>query len=113
MALRLTHLNLRHNRLTAERLAPLTASGAFTGLRVLDLVGNQVGNAGAAALAAADLPHLAVLDLSYSMVGDDGARAILDSPLADRLVLLNLTGSPASDEMKQAVRDRMGERVRL
>src|SRR5438874_4033845 len=30
----LTHLNLRHNRLTAERLAPLTASGAFTGLRV-------------------------------------------------------------------------------
>ena len=109
----LTHLNLRHNRLTASRLAPLTASGAFAGLRMLDLQGNQVGNAGTAALAAADLPHLAVLDLSYCMVGDDGARAILDSPLADRLVLLDLTGSPASDEMKQALKERMGERVRL
>jgi hypothetical protein len=40
--------------------------------------------------------------------------ALLDnSPLADGLNLLNLTGSPASADTKQAVKDRMGNRVRV
>jgi hypothetical protein len=46
-------------------------------------------------------------------VGDDGFRAILDSPLADGLVWFKADGSPASAEMKQAVREKFGDRVIL
>jgi hypothetical protein len=82
---------------------------------VLTLSANPVGNAGAAALFTS--PHLTglkVLDLSYCQVGDEALRTLLEnSPHADGLVLLDLTGSPASAEMKQLVKDRMGERVRV
>jgi hypothetical protein len=54
-----------------------------------------------------------VLDLSYSQVGDEGIEAILESPLAENLVLLDLRGSPASEEMKEAIKAKMGDRVRL
>jgi uncharacterized protein (TIGR02996 family) len=109
----LERLNLSRCNLNTER-ARLLASGRFTALRVLGLQGNAVGNAGATALARS--PHFAgllVLNLGYCMVGDDGLRAILDSPLVDDLVLLDLTGSPASAEMKSALQARMGDRVRL
>jgi len=110
----LTHLNLQGNHVNADRAGLLAESPTFAGLRVLLLAANPLGNAGAAALARPGcLPELRVLDLSFCQVGDDGVRAVLDSPLADRLVLLNLAGSPASDETKQALRERMGDRVRL
>jgi hypothetical protein len=47
------------------------------------------------------------------MVGDEGIQSILESPPADGLVLLNLTGSPASAEMKEVLKAKMGDRVRL
>ncbi|MBA4063484.1 MAG: hypothetical protein C0501_07180 [Isosphaera sp.] len=107
-------LDLSRNRLGADRVEPLAAP-AFSDLRVLRLWSNPLGNAGAAALFAS--PHLAglkVLDVSYCLVGDDALRQLLDaSPLADGLNRLDLTGSPASADMKQAVKDRMGDRVRL
>ncbi len=101
---------------------------ATSGLRRLDLPMNGIGNDGATAIFTS--PHLAglkVLDLSYCQVGDDALRALLDnspladglkllnltSPLASGLSLLNLTGSPASGDMKQAVKERMGDRVRI
>jgi uncharacterized protein (TIGR02996 family) len=111
----LRSLDLAHSRLNAAAAAGLAAVGTTSGLRVLTLTSNGVGNAGAAALFTS--PHLAglkVLNLSYCQVGDDALRALLDaSPLADGLNLLDLTGSPASADMKQAVKDRMGDRVRL
>ena len=45
--------------------------------------------------------------------GDEGVLAILESPLADGLVLLDLTGSPASEETKELLVGRMGDRVRV
>jgi len=82
---------------------------------MLTMSSNNVGNVGGTAIFTS--PHLAglkVLDLSYCMVGDEALRALLEnSPLADGLNLLTLTGSPASADMKQAVKDRMGDRVRL
>ena len=51
--------------------------------------------------------------IGFSQVGDEGIEAILVSPLADGLVLLNLTGSPASAEMKELLKARMGDRVRV
>jgi hypothetical protein len=108
-------LDLSLSRLNSERAVLLTTAGTLASLRVLTLAANQLGNAGATALFTS--PHLAglkVLDLSHCQVGDEALRALLDdSPLADGLNLLNLTGSPASAEMKQAVKDRMGDRVRL
>jgi len=108
-------LDLAANQLSSERVPVLAACAELAPVKVLNLSGNQLGNAGAAAIFTS--PHLAglkVLDLSYCQVGDEALRALLDdSPLAEGLNLLNLTGSPASAEMKQAVKDRMGDRVRL
>ena len=109
----LQRLNLSRCNLNTDRTR-LLATGAFDNLRVLALSNNSIGNDGAAALARS--PHLArllVLDLSYSQVGDQGIEAIIESPLTDGLVLLNLIGSPASAEMKELLKARMGDRVRV
>jgi uncharacterized protein (TIGR02996 family) len=109
-----TLLNLQGNYINAARAEALAESPLFANVRIVQLTSNLLGNAGAAALArSGQLHELRVLDLSYCQVGDDGVRAVLESPLADRLVLLNLTGSPASDEMKQTLKERMGDRVRV
>jgi uncharacterized protein (TIGR02996 family) len=111
---RLRRLVYRGNHVNSILLAELATCAEASNLRVLDLSSNPIGNDGAAALARS--PHLAgllVLDLSYSQVGDGGIEAILESPLADGLVLLNLTGSPASAEMKEVLKARMGDRVRI
>ncbi|MCI0703474.1 MAG: hypothetical protein L0241_20535 [Planctomycetia bacterium] len=113
MVATLQKLDLSDCSLNRER-TQLLATSAFGELRVLRLNRNSVGNDGAAAIARS--PHLVRLlglDLSYSQVGDEGVEAILESPLADGLVLLNLTGSPASDEMKEVLKARMGDRVRI
>ena len=111
----LTSLGLPMSRMNSERAAAFAARGGLAGLKCLELASNPVGNAGAAAIfTSPNLAGLKVLDLSYCQVGDEALRALLDdSPLAEGLNLLNLTGSPASAEMKQAVKDRMGDRVRL
>jgi uncharacterized protein (TIGR02996 family) len=111
---RLRRLGFASNHLNRALTAELAARPEVCNLRVLDLSSNWVGNDGASAIARS--PHFAgllVLDLSYSQVGDEGAEAILESPLADGLVLLDLRGSPASDEMKDVLKARMGDRVRL
>jgi hypothetical protein len=108
-------LDISGARLNSAAVREFAGVKALTGLRMLKLSSNHIGNDGAAALFTS--PHLAglkVLDLSYCQVGDDALRALLDdSPLADGLNLLNLTGSPASGDMKLALKNRMGERVRL
>jgi|GEM_PF-2124872 len=94
--------------------ASLIADGMFDSLRVLDLSCNPIGNDSAVAIA--NSPHFAglrVLELSHSQVGDEGIEAILDSPLAENLVLLDLRGSPASAEMKEVLKAKMGDRVRV
>jgi hypothetical protein len=112
---RLQILNATSGYGNAEAVRDLAAQSHISCLRILKLTSNQLGNAGATAIFTS--PHLAglkVLDLSYCQVGDEALRALLDdSPLADGLNLLNLTGSPASGDTKQAVKDRMGERVRV
>lgn len=108
-------LELPTSQLTSGGAREFVLRGVTTGLRVLKLTGNPIGNIGGTAVFTS--PHFAglkVLDLSYCMVGDEALRALLEnSPLADGLNLLNLTGSPASADMKQAVKERMGDRVRL
>ncbi|VTU01082.1 Repeat-companion domain protein OS=Isosphaera pallida (strain ATCC 43644 / DSM 9630 / IS1B) GN=Isop_0392 PE=4 SV=1: LRR_6 [Gemmataceae bacterium] len=83
-------------------------------LKLLDLGSNGIGNEGAAAVFTSPrLAGLKVLNLKLCMVGDEALRVLLDSsPLADTLDLLDLTLSSASGDMRQAVKDRMGDRVR-
>ena len=108
-------LDITSARLNSGSTRVFADSPYLTDLRVLTMKSNNVGNGGATAIFTS--PHLAglkVLDLSYCMVGDEALRALLEnSPLVDGLNLLTLTGSPASADMKQAVKDRMGDRVRL
>jgi hypothetical protein len=111
---RLRRLGFASNHLNRALTAELAARAEVGNLRVLDLSSNWVGNDGATAIARS--PHFAgllALDLSYAQVGDEGVEAILESPLADGLVLLDLRGSPASDEMKDVLKARMGDRVRI
>ncbi|MFM8275159.1 MAG: TIGR02996 domain-containing protein [Gemmata sp.] len=111
---RLERLGYRRNHLNAALLTELAGCPEVRNLKVLDLANNAVGSGGAAALVKS--PHLAgllVLNLSYCMVGDEGIGALLGSPLAETLVLLDLTGSPASPETKEALKARMGDRVRV
>jgi hypothetical protein len=111
----LRRLNWGNNSVSGVLAREFAACPETENLRVLDLSGNAVGNDGGAALFTS--PHLAglkVLGLSYCMIGDEALRALLDhSPLADGLAFLDLAGSPASAETKLAVKDRMGDRVRL
>jgi hypothetical protein len=110
---KLRKLALSRCNLNTDRTR-LLASGVFTNLRVLELNSNAIGNGGAGAIArSSHLTGLRVLSLSYAQVGDEGIQAILDSPLADGLVLLDLTGSPASAEMKEVLKAKMGDRVRV
>lgn len=108
-------LDLSSTRINSAQVREFAGAGAVSGLRMLTLSSNALGNDGGAALFTS--PHLAglkVLRLQYCQIGDDAVRALLDnSPLADGLNLLDLTGSPASGDMKEAVKARMGDRVRV
>ena len=109
---------LRSLALGGNNLGPAAAlalaDAPADNLRVLALPENRVGDRGAVALArSAHLPNLIELDLAEAHVGDAGVTAILDSPLAEQLVFLNLSGSPMSDGMKELLKARMGDRVRV
>lgn len=88
---------------------------ALAGLRVLDLSGNEIGEAAAILLFRSPwLAGLKVLNLSHCGVSDHPLRVLLDqSPLADGLNSLDLTGSAASDDLRRAVKNRMRDRVRI
>jgi uncharacterized protein (TIGR02996 family) len=110
----LNRLVYRGNHINGTLLGELATCHEVSNLRVLNLASNAIGNDGATALSRS--PHFAgllVLNLQHCMVGDEGIEAILESPLAENLVLLDLRGSPASEEMKEVLKAKMGDRVRL
>jgi len=74
-------------------------------LRVLDLSFNSVGDDGATALAAADLPHLEKLELTTCHIGPEGARALAESQTLPRTLELGLWGNPIR-EYEDALRKR-------
>jgi uncharacterized protein (TIGR02996 family) len=75
------------------RLVPrLLASPRLRHLRALDLAHNNLGSAGACALAVCDsLSGLTDLGLSHNHIGAAGARALAASPLLGRLTRLDLS----------------------
>jgi uncharacterized protein (TIGR02996 family) len=110
----LYRLNVSSSGLADGGLEFLTRTPAASNLKTLILSGNPFSTTAVQMLF--DSPHLAelkVLDLSYCELGDAAFSVVRNWPLADRLVFLNLAGNPASDIAKRALKQRMGERVRV
>lgn len=83
-------LDLSHTGLNPAGLRTLLGDDRLAVVRTLRLDGNQLGDTGAAALAAAKLPQLRELYLAGNNITDDGAAALAGSPLLGRLHWLGL-----------------------
>ena len=76
--------------------------------------GNDVGNAGAVALAASPyLADLTTLLLRYNGIGAEGELALAASPHLERLRLLDLSDEPLGAAAQAALHGRFGSRVKL
>lgn len=93
----LTRLALGANQVDAAGLADLLGSRFAAGLSHLDLSSNQVGNDGARALAAADLPRLRWLSLEFNHVRGPGYHALVRSTKLPRLTTVRYDGNAAGD----------------
>jgi uncharacterized protein (TIGR02996 family) len=83
-------LDLSHTGLGPSGLRALLADDRIAVVRTLQLDGDRLGDAGAAALAAAKLPQLRELHLAGNDLTDDGAASLAGSPLLGRLRWLGL-----------------------
>jgi Ran GTPase-activating protein (RanGAP) involved in mRNA processing and transport len=93
---RLRSLALVHLRLP-EGAGQRLAAAALPELRALDLAENQLGDAGAAALATLQAP-LEKLVLAQNQVGDAGAAALAKAPFAATLGQLDLSNNRIGDD---------------
>jgi Leucine-rich repeat (LRR) protein len=90
----LTHLYLGDNNIGDAGAQALAASSHMRHLTHLELSYNHIDDAGAQALAASPNLHLMHLDLSNNGITDAGAEALAASQnLRDHLTYLNLDGS--------------------
>lgn len=91
--LQLKKLDLSNNRLTAETIAGFVSSPAATTLEELDLSDNNLGAAGATAIAGGTLPDLRALHLLRTRPQEEGVAALATSPLFAELRSLALGGN--------------------
>src|SRR5260221_7735639 len=71
----LEQLDVSDNDLGPDGARALLASTHWGALSVLDLGGNEIGDAGAGSLASGKLAHLTTLNLSGNGIGPSGAKA--------------------------------------
>jgi Ran GTPase-activating protein (RanGAP) involved in mRNA processing and transport len=87
----LTSLNLSYNNIGAAGAEALAQSTTLTNLTSLDLTYNNIGPGAAAALAqSTTLTNLTSLDLSSNNIGDDGAEGLAQSTTLTNLTSLDL-----------------------
>jgi uncharacterized protein (TIGR02996 family) len=95
--------------LTAASCRALAGAATLTGLEVLGLARNNLGNDGAAALADAEpLRTLRVLDLRQARIGRRGMDALMRSAVLTNLERLQLGGNQISESLEARLRDRFG-----
>src|SRR5262245_36283067 len=89
--------NVGQTDMTLAGLRALLASPYLTGLRLLRLSFNQVGDEGAELVAACPrLAGLLSLKMSFCSVGDAGVKALASSPHLTNLRVLKLWGDRGS-----------------
>ena len=96
---------------------PLPLSLPSTQLTSLDLGSNQIGDAGATAIAAI-LPstQLTSLDLWYNQIGDVGATAIAAILPSTKLTSISLWNNQIGDDKKRLftdLRNKNGEQIKV
>jgi len=92
---RLRYLDVRANAIHATTLSTITLSPHLAGLHLLDLGHNELGNAGATALAEAEnLASLRVLYLNDNHLADEAIRALSQSPNLNYLTTLDISHNP-------------------
>jgi uncharacterized protein (TIGR02996 family) len=94
---RLHCLTLSNNPLMAEGLAALLHQRRLSELIELTLISCGMDHKGAEALASVSLPELRRLDLSKNNLGPAGAEALAHAPLAANLVELTLDSTDLQD----------------
>jgi uncharacterized protein (TIGR02996 family) len=83
-------------------------------LRVLDLRGNHIGDAGGHALAGwRGLAGVRALNLADNQLGPAVARALAESPYVDGIESLELWGNPIGPDGAERLRGRFGTRVHV
>jgi len=102
----LVALDLKYNELGDAGAVALALSPHLTNLRELDLSCNEIGDAGAEALAKSPhLTNLRELDLSSNELGDAGAAALALSPHLTNLRVLNLEYNRIGDAGAAALKN--------
>ena len=94
---RLRSLRIIAGRAEDGALRQLLASPHLANLQVLDLHGNSLGDAGAAEFAAREWPALAELWLGSNQVGNAGARALAASRGLPAIRQIDLRGNRITD----------------
>jgi len=112
---RLRALRLVAGRASTEVLRALFASPHLGRLRVLDLHGNWTRDAGAADLADGRFPDLVELWLGSNDIGNAGADALAASPHLAQLRMLDLRNNPQIDARatRNALRRRFGAALKI
>ena len=108
---RLRAVRLVAGRADAEPLRDLFASPHLGRLRIIDLHGNRANDAVAADLADGRFPDLTELWLGNNQVGTAGALALANTPHLTNLRLLDLRGNPPLTDRaaRAALRKRFGK----
>jgi uncharacterized protein (TIGR02996 family) len=107
----LRDLNLRKNPLGPEGVRRLLVGPLVRGLVKLDLGGCELGDEGAAVLAAASLPALRILWLADNSIGDAGAQALAATRAWPQIRSLYLRDNPLGKAGKRVLKDRFGDAV--
>jgi uncharacterized protein (TIGR02996 family) len=109
----LKSLDLTGNRLSADDLEQLVASRAAAGVRDLDLSDNNLGAAGAAALARGTLPALRSLRLVGTRPQEDGVHALTAAGFFTALRSLSLGGNSLGPGAAVAIAHPPGAALQL
>ncbi|PCC75030.1 repeat-companion domain-containing protein [Nannocystis exedens] len=91
-------LDLANNALGPASVAALLAAPFTAGHEAIDLWKNDIGDEGAALIAASAPPRLRRLRLTYNRIGPRGAIALASSPRLGALEALDLAYDPIGDD---------------
>jgi uncharacterized protein (TIGR02996 family) len=109
-----TMLNLRCNQIGDAGVRALAESSCLPSLGALDLRANLLGDASVHALVSSSLLHrLQALDLAYNdgYITEAGWQTLANAPDLGQLHSLCLLGNRMSDSTEQTFRRRLGDRV--